>query len=60
MELTDQEQLEHDTQLFELIWHLHCCDDAVVAFDGNFHQCPVCLEIEDKNGLLVHKEYLVN
>lgn len=46
----------YDQALFEVVWSLITCEEAIEIFGGEFYVCPVCFCQADKDGVTVHKE----
>lgn len=47
--------LKVDEALFEMLWALESCYEAIEVFDGEFIQCPVCYKSADQDGVIYHK-----
>lgn len=56
IQVMDQSDDEPDHALIEIVWFMEDCDEAIETFDGEFYQCPVCLAIVDRDGVLTHEK----
>lgn len=48
-------EIKPDEALFEIVWALESCIEAIKIFDGEFFQCPVCYNLPSQDGLIYHK-----
>lgn len=53
--MKSNQRSDQDNEFLEMLLSLESCDEAIEIFE-DMYICPVCLELINNEGVLVHKD----